>query len=577
MEFSRVWLALQVRQLEGVAEAVVVIDSGDGDFVPVARWPGDSPPDQRLADAMESALAEKKHALNAGVALAQPLMADDVLVGAVAFLFKSGGGMSARLRQLRWGSGWLIAGARRVLEAQAAEERERSGVVLDLLGSVLDAEDFDSACLAAVNLLKRRTGSAEVALGFKRGNGLKLSAISDVADFRMNIGHTHLIQNAMLESADQEGSVLYPPRPDQAFAVDVAHAELQREMGAGELLSIPLFDEDKLVGVLQLRKGADDSFSAADALTAEAAAAALGSLLHEKRLLERSLWAFTADLLREQARHMLGAGYLGRKITALVLTFLVVFFSFATGDFRVQARAEVQGRLVRSISAPLDGNIQEQFFRAGDRVQEGQVLARLDDRDMRIELLRIQTDIRRFEGEYDKALSERNATEARIAAASIAESEAREALLSAQVERSEIKAPFEAIVIAGDLSQALGSPVRRGEELFQLAPLESYRVRLEVNENDLDEIAAEQVGDLVLASLPGERFKVRVMQIIPSLEASEGENVAIVEAEVIEGGEQIRPGMQGIAKVYVEDRLLIDIWTRPILDWFRLALWRWLP
>ena len=37
------------------------------------------------------------------------------------------------------------------------------------------------------------------------------------------------------------------------------------------------------------------------------------------------------------------------------------------------------------------------------------------------------------------------------------------------------------------------------------------------------------------------------------------------------------PGMEGAARVKIDDRRLIVIWTKPMMDWARVALWRWWP
>ena len=146
-----------------------------------------------------------------------------------------------------------------------------------------------------------------------------------------------------------------------------------------------------------------------------------------------------------------------------------------------------------------------------------------------------------------------------------------------QIARSALIAPFDALVIEGDLSQSIGRAVRRGEELFQIAPLESYRVALEVEETQLDDIRIGQTGTLVLSSLPDQGYAIEVTRITPRLEANDGRNVAMVEGQLLDSSPQIRPGMRGVAKVDVEERLLIQVWAQPIIDWIRLALWRWTP
>jgi hypothetical protein len=39
----------------------------------------------------------------------------------------------------------------------------------------------------------------------------------------------------------------------------------------------------------------------------------------------------------------------------------------------------------------------------------------------------------------------------------------------------------------------------------------------------------------------------------------------------------LRPGMEGIAKVNVDERRLVSIWTRKIVLWGRMKLWSWWP
>ena len=60
-------------------------------------------------------------------------------------------------------------------------------------------------------------------------------------------------------------------------------------------------------------------------------------------------------------------------------------------------------------------------------------------------------------------------------------------------------------------------------------------------------------------------------------EAREGRNYFRVEARLDQASDRLRPGMEGVAKTSVEQRLLIWIWTRRLIDWTRLALWKWMP
>jgi hypothetical protein len=40
---------------------------------------------------------------------------------------------------------------------------------------------------------------------------------------------------------------------------------------------------------------------------------------------------------------------------------------------------------------------------------------------------------------------------------------------------------------------------------------------------------------------------------------------------------RLQPGMEGIAKITIDRRKLIWVWTHKAIDWGRMQLWRWWP
>ena len=147
-----------------------------------------------------------------------------------------------------------------------------------------------------------------------------------------------------------------------------------------------------------------------------------------------------------------------------------------------------------------------------------------------------------------------------------------------QLERINVTAPFDSFVVSGDLSQSLGAPVERGDILFEVAPLAAYRVILEVDERDIGEVAVGQTGQLALTGMPGDALPVEVEKITPVSTAEEGRNFFRVEAHLLdETAPTLRPGMQGVGKIYVDQHKLIWIWTHKITQWWRMFLWSWWP
>ena len=134
------------------------------------------------------------------------------------------------------------------------------------------------------------------------------------------------------------------------------------------------------------------------------------------------------------------------------------------------------------------------------------------------------------------------------------------------------------VVVSGDLSQQIGSPVETGRVLFEIAPLQGYRVMMQVDDRDIARLAGGQGGELVLSGMPDRRLAISVSRITPVAVQRDGRNVFEVEASIAGGPPPgLRPGMEGIGKVVVGQRSLLWIWTHGFFDWLRLALWSWAP
>jgi multidrug efflux pump subunit AcrA (membrane-fusion protein) len=150
-------------------------------------------------------------------------------------------------------------------------------------------------------------------------------------------------------------------------------------------------------------------------------------------------------------------------------------------------------------------------------------------------------------------------------------------LLDYKLARTKLVAPFDGVVVSGDLSQALGAPVEKGQVIFEVAPLDAYRIILQVDERDITYLKEKQLGTLVLSSIPDEELYFTVKTITPVSTAKEGKNYFRVEAELEELSQNLRPGMEGVGKVKIGRENLFWIWTYKIINWFRLWVWSWLP
>jgi biotin carboxyl carrier protein len=582
--FAAAWLALQCRFVEGAAAGVLVLGEPDiGPYRPAAAWPEPAAVMPGLSAAAEASLRQRQGLATPAEApggercVAAPLLLEGRLVGVVAVALAAGANAQTGLRALQWGAGWIEALLRRRQMAADGEMQARAATAFDLLGVVLEHREAKAAATALATELARRFGCDPVSIGFVRGGHARIEAVSHAAWFEARMNLLRDVSSAMDEAIDQRALILWPLREGWEFRVTRAHEELAIAHRAGAVLTIPLRRDGEAFGAIVLERPAGQSFEPALVELLDAVATVVGPVLAEKRANDRLLPVKIAESLGTQARRLLGPGYFGRKVATLAAACVVAFFATATGEYAVTAPAALEGRIQRSLVAPFAGYLGAEYAKAGEIVEEGQVLARLDDQDLRLERLRLVTQRQQRLSEYDRALAGRQRAEANIIRAQIEQAEAQLALVEEQLGRTRIIAPFGGVVVRGNLSQRIGGAVERGEELFQIAPLDAYRVILEVDEGDIGDVAIGQQGTLVLASLPDTPQRYRVERITPIAEQGGGRNFFRVEAALEGGGERLRPSMVGVGRTTVGESLLIHIWTRRMIDWARLALWRWAP
>jgi len=117
--------------------------------------------------------------------------------------------------------------------------------------------------------------------------------------------------------------------------------------------------------------------------------------------------------------------------------------------------------------------------------------------------------------------------------------------------------------------------VQRGQVLFEVAPLDAYRIILDVDEREVGAIQTGQTGELVVSALPTQNLPFVIDKVTPIAEARGGRNVFRVEGRLTENPAQLRPGMEGIGKIDIGARNVAWIWLHPLIDGLRLWSWHW--
>ena len=583
----RAWLGLQCRQIADVNGAMLLVQQQGGPFRPVAVWPDASQVFAYLRPVAEQCLKDAApvvrrppHAEGAGgIHVAYPFLGDgEQPVGAVVLDIAERGEAAVRqaLRQLHWGVGWLEAQA---VRDRVARERERvaaAAAALDLVAVANEHDRPEAACMAVANELAVRLGAARVAVGLDTGRGVRLAALSHTAWFKRRSAMVRALEAAMDEAMEQRATVRLPAQAGEAVRIQVAHEALRAvwETDAA-CTTFPLLTDRGPAGAITVVHKEPPPDSALR--LGEAASALLGPILHGKRRARRWLSGRLPDAARAALAMLVGPRHIGWKLASLAGAAAVTAAVIVPAQFRVSGKAVLEGHIQRAVPAPFEGFIASAPVHAGDVVRAGDVLATMDDKDLQFDRVKWDSEAQRLQLKIREAQAKHDPATTAQLEAELRETRAQADLAAAKLQRAAITAPIDGLVVTGDLTQQIGAPVETGKLLFEVAPLDAYRITLRMDERDIRYLRPGQRGRVLLHGMTGQVVRFTVRQVASVAEIDNGHNTFRVEGALDGAPPNLRPGMEGVAKVAVGRRSYAAVWTRSLVDWVRMGAWTWMP
>ncbi len=265
-ERSAGWLAVLCSQLPRVQGALLLLGpDAEGAFAPAATWPNATRDLRHLGPAAERALQERRGIVlpapatpDALAYVACPVEVAGTLHGVVALALPPApdAELQRALRQTHWATAWLADGFRQRALGEGEARLARMGLLLQLMATVMQEPRPARAALALANELAARLGCERVAIGFEEQGRIRVCTISNTATFDQRMALVRLLAAAMDEVLDFDTALSHPPA-DAAPSGGVAHAELARAHGDAAVLSVPLQDGERVIGVLTLERSAN--------------------------------------------------------------------------------------------------------------------------------------------------------------------------------------------------------------------------------------------------------------------------------------------------------------------------------
>jgi len=450
-----------------------------------------------------------------------------------------------------------------------------------VVSAVNDHSRLLAAGMAFCNELAGRWRCDRVSLGFVAGRYVRLRATSHTEKISRRMEAVGRIEAAMEECLDQDLEVVFPAGEEAEFVWRSA-AELSRESGGGCVLSVPLRRNGRVAAVMTAERPAGEPFGLPDAeglrLTCDLCTARLTEL-HER---DRWVGARLAASARAALAALIGPRHTWAKAAVAGVLIAAAVLAFARGDYQVRAPFVLEAARQQVAAAPFDGLIESVDVEVADPVEAGDVLARMRSTDLSRELNRLEAERFEADSQARAARAAGNWSQVRIAEAQGRQLDAKVLRCREMIETAAVRARMAGTVVRIEVEHREGAAVSKGQPLVEVARIDTLRAELSVPADQVAELAAamaagELRGELATTSYVDRKIPFLVRRIEPEAVEADGERVFKVRAELVRtAGDDLgwmRPRMAGVARITLDRRRYVWIWTRRLSNWLRLRLW----
>ncbi|MEZ6057247.1 MAG: efflux RND transporter periplasmic adaptor subunit [Planctomycetaceae bacterium] len=448
---------------------------------------------------------------------------------------------------------------------EVAETSRLTAAVIDLIGRVQRSESSTGARETLVRELATFLGDGGVLLAVPDVPGGPMSVVvGSSAEFSLSDSDLRQGLNWAADESVLRGELsVWPASDDGARHALMAHRHVSELADGVPVLSVPLVDGRQApTGVLLLLGQPAVQEDVQRVFTALAGPVA--SCLEVWKRTEKG-W-----LLRSIDRT--GAALWRAKGVAIVFACLLLIGAmFVPMTYHVRCECEVQPAARRYAAAQFEGTLERAFVEPGDVVEAGQLLARLDGRELRWELSGLEADLNRAATERAGHMAVRDPGKARIAALEVERLELKTQLLDHRIEHLEVRSPVHGIVITGDLKKSEGIPVKNGQTLFEIAPLDRVTLDVRIPNDEVAHVAEQMTVEVTLEAYPERTWSGTIRRIHPRSETKDRLHFFVAEVELDNPESLLRPGMEGRAYVTTDKHPLG--WNLFHRAWYRTLMW----
>ena len=240
----------------------------------------------------------------------------------------------------------------------------------------------------------------------------------------------------------------------------------------------------------------------------------------------------------------------------------------APGTPLLTASGYIVARRKAVVSAKIQGRLSSLNVEEGSRVREGEIIARLENRDYLAQVERADAAIQRAEADLAEAkrqaqlaerltreqIGTRDTLDSANSRVTLAEAAIRQAKADAEYSRAilsntEIRAPFSGTVVKkmAEVGESV-APIPPGVNIstasgaiVALADLETLEVEVDVAESNVAKLGADQPAEVSAEAFPDRRYKGRLRQVIPTADRTKA--TVQVKVTILDRDKDLKPEM----------------------------------
>ncbi|TWT78950.1 HlyD family secretion protein [Planctomycetes bacterium CA13] len=444
---------------------------------------------------------------------------------------------------------------------QLREQLRQMAALSELIARMESSEDLHASCQVLADQLQGFLATEQVLVGLCRDASIecRLTAVSGVATFDQQGEIARSAQACLQECIAFGGSIGWPSHDEIYAGGQLAHRQFAKLANVEAIVSAPLRDASgQLRGAWLVTGNAKGVHATTVTKFLETAGPSVASALKLMTRSEKGSVEKTIKSAREWVKKK------GRLSLLAAILFVTVILCLPL-HYQAKCDCTVEPVLRRFVAAPFAGSLAKSLVEPGDIVEQGQLLAQMDGREVRMELSGIRADLHRASKERAGHLATQKSGEAEVARYEVDRLQKRTELLEYREHNVDIRSPIAGVVVSGDLKDAEGMPLEVGKTLFEIAPLDEMVVEVGIVEDEFAYVRAGMAVTVRLDAYPLSRFDASIERVHPRAEVRDDQNVFVAEVRLQDSKMDLRPGMKGTARIEADRYPLIwNVFRRPM-------------